>query len=74
MIESKKVSPVLYSLLALAAQKQTHAIVKGVKKVIEDCKNIATLMSQHNNDNVINAAAQTVINSSKEVKETGISF
>lgn len=71
MIESKKVSPVLYSLLALAAQKQSQAIVTGVKNVIEDCKNIATLMSQHNNDNVINAAVQTVINSSNEVKETG---
>lgn len=72
MIESKKVSPILYSLLALAAQKQTQAIVTGVKKVIEVCRNIATLMSQHNNDNVINVAVPTVINSTKEVKETGI--
>jgi hypothetical protein len=71
MIESKKISPILYSLLALAAQKQTQEIVTGVKKVIEFCKDIATLMSQHNNDNVINVAVQTVINSSKEVKETG---
>ncbi len=72
MRQSKYISPILYSLLTMAAQKKTLAIETSVKRVIQICKATAEKMSLLEDNNVVEVAEPTFHNPNIEVKETGI--